>query len=315
MKIVTLSLVAIFLAIVACGQSQEIGRDELLFEKAIVLQELVDDDLDLDDFIGSNDTIEKKMATGIKETILEKAHEYYQELADSFPMSKLVFRTLNNMGFIELALGDRKEAKATYLKVLNSGADDKEKGGVGSGIMGEPYANYKNRAAKILADISIRDSNYKEALGFLDLTKKYPYRHFCGNEYAASEIYMAELYAQTYNGLKDTQKALSFLLPHLIENGLADNQGVVVLTYKTLLHQYSKEELKSRYEKAFEHYKVEKIRSGKEKIKQYSINFLGTWIVLPSWWLDFVEGNEERKEIATIYKRSGLYRQLHKEGE
>ena len=292
------------------GQHKPIQKDELLFEKGLLLQQLVSEDLELDDIINSKDSTKQGLATDIKETILDKALEYYQELIDSFPKSKLLFRTLNNKGFIELALDDKVEAKKTFQKILDSKADDKEKGGIGSGIMAEPYANYKNRAAKILADISIKDSNYSEAIKYLDLTKKYPYRHFCGNEYAADEIYMSELYAKSYLGLNDKQKALKILLPNILENGLADNSDLVDLTYNTLLKDYQKGELKVKYEQAFESYQTERIKSKKEEYNKYYITFLDTKIELSSWQFDFLKPEEKQTEIDKIYKSSKFYKLL-----
>lgn len=301
----------IFLGQLAFGQDRTIKKDEQLFEKACLMQQLVHEDLGLDDVIKA-DSIKavQELATEIKETILYKAIDYYQKLIDSFPESKFLFRALNNKGFIELALKDSGDAKLTFLTILNSKADDKEPGGIGSGIMAEPYANYKNRAIKVLADISIQEGNFTEAIKYLDLTNKYPYRHFCGNEYAADEIYMTELYTKSYLGLKNKQKALEVLLPAILENGLADNSDLVTLAYKTLLEEYSKDELQTKYEEAFKHYKVEKVKTKKEAYNQYFINFLNMKIVLNSWQLEDLEPGNEQKVINEIYKNSPLYKLL-----
>ncbi|WP_156900381.1 tetratricopeptide repeat protein [Flavobacterium filum] len=295
------------------GQGKTIQRDVLLFEKGLVLHQLVDEDLDLEEIINSKDSIKvkKELATEIKETILEKALEYYQELIDSFPKSKLLFRTLNNKGFIEIALNNKEGAKRTFQKIIDSKADDKEKGGIGSGIMAEPYANYKNRASKVLADIFIKDSNYTEAIKYLDLTKKYPYRHFCGNEYAADEIYMSELYAKCYIGLNDRQKAIETLLPNLLENGLANNSDLVNLTYQTLLQKYSKDDLKIKFEQAFKNYQIEKVKNKDSEYEKYFITFLDTKIELSSWRLDYLKPEERAKEIDKTYRNSEFYKLLN----
>lgn len=295
------------------GQNKPIQKDELLFEKGLLLQQLVSKDLQLDNIINSKDTIrvQQELAMDIKETILDKALGYYQDLINGFPKSKLLFRTLNNKGFIELALDDKVEAKKTFLKIIDSKADDKEKGGIGSGIMAEPYANYKNRAAKILADISIKDSNYTDAIKYLDLTQKYPYRHFCGNEYAADEIYVSQLYATCYLGINDKQKALKILLPNILENGLADNSDLVDLVYKTLLKDYQKDELKVKYEQAFKGYQTEKVKSENEEYHKYYITFLDTKIELSAWQLDYLKPEEKQNEIDNIYRNSKFYKLLN----
>lgn len=316
MKIHILTFILLLFGQIAFGQkTKSIQKDELLFEKGLLLHQLIDEELDLDKTINSKDSTKaktKEFAIDIKETILQKALEYYQELIDSFPKSNLVFRALNNKGFVELALGDTEEATKTFQKILDSKADNKEKGGIGSGIMAEPYANYKNRAAKVLAKICIEGNDYKKAIKYLDLTKQYPYRHFCGNEYSADEIYMSELYAKCYFGLNDTDKALKILLPHLLENGLADNSDLVILTTETLLKQYTKAELLSIYEKAFKSYKTEKIKpKDSDEYERYYITFLETDIELNSRRLEFLKPEEKQKEIENIYKTSQFYKLLN----
>lgn len=316
MKQLTILFILVLLGQVAFGQENSTNREILLFEKGLLLQQIVDEDLELNEIIYSEDNIKEKkeLASDIKETILEKALEYYQELIDSFPKSNLLFRTLNNKGFIELVLDEKGKAKETFLKILNSKADDTEMGGIGSGLMAEPYANYKNRALKVLADIYIKDSNYREAIKYLDLTKKYPYRHFCGNEYAADEIYMKELYAKCFIGLNNRNKALEQLLPYLLENGLANNSNLVALTYKTLLQQYSKDELKVKYEQAFKNYQYEvvKNKNDKNESEKYFIIFLDTKIELNSWRLEYLKPEEKAKEIDSIYRNAEFYKLLYK---
>lgn len=295
------------------GQSKTIGKDNLLFEQGLLLQQLVNDELGIDDIINSkeNNKSKQELAAEFKEAILNKSLEYYQELLDSFPKSKLLFRTLNNKGFIELALEDKAEAKKTFLKILESKADDKEKGGIGSGIMAEPYANYKNRACKVLAEIYIADSNYKDAIKYLDETKQYPYRHFCGNEYASNRIYMCSLYAKCYIGLRDNKRAIEVLLPELLENGLADNSDVVELAYTVLSKEYSKNELKLKFETAFKNYTIEKVRREKDEYEMFYIYFLDTKLRLSSWRLDGLEKEKLDIEIEKTCKNSKFYRLLN----
>jgi len=316
MKIHILIFILFQFGQITFGQkANSIQKDELLFEKGLLLHQLIDEDLNLNKVINTKDTTEvkiKEFAVDIKETILEKALEYYQELIDSFPQSNLLFRALNNKGFIELALEDTEEAIKTFQIILDSKAEDNEKGGIGSGLMGEPYANYKNRAAKMLAEIYIKAYDYKKAVKYLGLTRQFPYRHFCGNEYAADEIYMSELYAKCYLGLNETDKALKILLPNLLENGLADNSDLVILTTETLLKRYPKAELRTLYENAFKSYKTEKIKpKDSDEYEKYFITFLDTDIEINSWRLEFVKQEEKQKEIEDIYKKSQFYKQLN----
>ena len=293
------------------GQKKNSRQDEILFEKAVTLHALVYDDLNLDFHIKEADSTDEKAvyAKEIKETILEKALVVYNQLIDSFPKSKLVYRALNNKGFIEVELDDLGEAKKTYLSILNSPANDKERGGVGSGIMGEPYANYKNRAAKQLAEIAIKQENYQEALGFLEQTKTHKYQHFCGNEYAADEIYTVTAYAKCYNGLQQTEKAYETLLPYIIENGLADNSDLVDFAIKMLLERYKKDELKQKFEEAFKNAIVEKGKGG-DGTDRYYIDFLNTKIQIDSWMIASGDASERNKELNATMIESGFYKRL-----
>jgi len=298
----------------AFGQKDSIvGRDELLFEKALLLQNLIDKELYLDDVIAENDTNvnTKESIVEIKETIQEKAIELYQELIDSFPRSCLVPRALNNKGFTELSIKNINAAKLSFQKIIESSADDMENGGIGDGIMAEPFTNYKNRASKILAEICIEEEKFKEAISYLDLTQKFPYRHFCGNEYAADRLNMCILYAKCFVGLKDTSKALKVLLPKLLDDDFADNSAVVYLTTEILLKKYSKDRLRTLYEKAFKSYKVKDVKREKSYAdKVYYIKFLGVNIEFNYWEFSTLLEEDEEIKIDKICKTSKFFDML-----
>jgi len=303
----------IITAICSYGQGESSPREEYLFEQGSLGQRLVWD-MGLDQTIHSPDSSKeaKEIATQMKERMLTAALESCQHLIDSFPKSKLLYDALNNMGTIEFSLGHQANAKKTFLKILNSNADDKEPDEFSSGSLSKRYPNYKNRAVKMLAEISMADSNYKEALMYLDKTKQYEYRSFCGNGYAEEAIYVAELYARCYIGLKDDRKALDILIPHIIENALTDNSALVFLTYNTLLKTYKKEDLRKLYEEAFKNYKVKKVKSDREDYNLYSINFLNTKIELDPFLLELAakQPNDIRDNIDRMYRRSLLYHLL-----
>ncbi|PDS21715.1 tetratricopeptide repeat protein [Flavobacterium branchiophilum] len=306
-------------SVITFGQKKNSNEDLILFEKTVAIQDLVNEELD--NIINPNDTIDitneekiqRNFAIEIKENVLNKVIRDYEELIKEFPKSKLIFRALNNKGFAELELKDYKNAQVTFQKILKSEANDKEKGGIGSGIMGEPYANYKNRASKILADLELKNSNYQEALNYLDETKKFPYRHFCGNEYAADEIYMAEMYAKCYLGLNQYEKAYDILLPNIIENGLANNSEIITTSIDALLKNYKKEELKIQFENCFKNVFAEKVKSNKNEYTTYNINFLNRKIQLESWKLNSEMTEQEReKECQKILAESEFYKLLNK---
>ena len=304
-------------SIITFGQKKNLNEDLILFEKTVAIQELINEELEK--IINPKDTIDitneekiqRKFAVGLKENILNKLIRDYEQLINEFPKSSLIFRALNNKGFAELELKDYKKAKETFLKILKSEANDKEKGGIGSGIMGEPYANYKNRACKTLADIELKSNNYYEALNYLDETKKFPYAHFCGNEYAADEIYMVLMYSKCYIGLNQYEKAFDILLPNIIENGLASNSKLITATLNALLKNYKKQELKTQFENCFKNVSVEKEKRNKNEYKSYYINFLGRKIHLDSWNSNNEMNEQEReKEYKRILAESEFYKLL-----
>jgi tetratricopeptide (TPR) repeat protein len=306
-------------SVITFGQKKNSNEDLILFEKTVAIQDLVNEELD--NIINPNDTIDitneekiqRNFAIEIKENVLNKVIRDYEELIKEFPKSKLIFRALNNKGLAELELKDYKNAQVTFQKILKSEANDKEKGGIGSGIMGEPYANYKNRASKILANLELKNSNYQEALNYLDETKKFPFRHFCGNEYAADEIYMAEMYAKCYLGLNQYEKAYDILLPNIIENGLASNSEIITISIDALLKNYKKEELKIQFENCFKNVFAEKVKSNKNEYTTYNINFLNRKIQLESWKLNSEMTEQEReKECQKILAESDFYKLLNK---
>lgn len=301
------------------GQKKNLNKDLILFEKTLALQELLLDhilssEIDQDTVkITSEDKIRREYAFELKEDILDKVIDNYNELISQFPQSDLVFRALNNKAFAELENGYQNKAQETFLKIVKSKANDKEKGGIGSGIMGEPYANYKNRALKNLAKIEIVNKNYSAALQYLEETKKFPYQHFCGNEFAEDKIYIAELYAQCYLGLNQTEKAFDVLLPNIFENGLASNSEIVTLTYNTLSKTYSKMDLKNQLEESFKNLMIKKEKRNKYEYTSYNINFLNRNIELPNWQLEEVTTDKEiKKSTLQILKNSKFYALLSK---
>ncbi|UMQ41380.1 hypothetical protein MKS83_18565 [Chryseobacterium sp. Y16C] len=312
-------IVLLMISPIIFGQKKNLNKDLILFEKALALQELLTDHSFLSEInqdtvnISTEDKIRREYAKELKENILNKVIDNYNELIQQFPKSNLVFRSLNNKGIAELESGYQNKAKETFLKIVKSNANDKEKGGPGFGIMGEPYANYKNRALKSLAKIEIGNKNYSEALQYLEETKKFPYQHFCGNEFAEDKIYIAELYAQCYLGLNQTEKAFDVLLPNIFENGLANNSEIVNLTYSTLSKTYSKIDLKNQLEESFKNLMIKKEKRNKYEYMSYNINFLNRTIELPNWQLEEATTDQEIKNSTLqILKNSKFYALLSK---
>lgn len=294
---------------------KSIKEDELLFEKALLLQQLINEDgLALDGTIKSKNEDEKikEFAYDIKELILADAIDYYQELIDEYPKSYLVFSALYNKGILELESTDTQDAKITFHSIVDSKAGDKWKIRITKKFKVKSYTYYKNRATKILADLYVEEGNYKEAIKFLDLYKDFPRLHYCANENSAEDVYLTTQYAKCYLGLKDTTKALGILLPYLLENGLADNSNLVILTTEVLLKRHSKTDLKIAFENAFKSYKTEHVKFNEAlEYERYYIIFLDTEIEFSTYGFYYnMQAEEIDKDIEELYKSSKFYKLL-----
>ncbi|XLS27792.1 tetratricopeptide repeat protein [Flavobacteriaceae bacterium M23B6Z8] len=303
------------LLITSCGISQETAEDLILLNKGNALYSLVFEDMDFDFEIHTTDSIssEGKIKISIlkeqKEEILEVALKYFEELINDYPKSDLIYRALNNAALIYDQLDNTDQAIKYYKKILTSDANDHEKGGIGKGIMAEPYALYKNRACKSLAELYLQQKDFDSALKYIRLTEKYPYKHFCGNEYAANDIYMATLYARSYYGLNEVEKALSYSLPHIFNNSLASNTEIVELTVRILKENKDYEKLISDFENSVKNYYSETFKTNDSKWIEYNIDFMGVKIEIPNYTFEF--GDE--KEIIGVIKESYFYKLLKKD--
>lgn len=308
MKVFAIILLFTGLTQVVCAQRKVVPSDEVLFDKAVMLQQLANNDLDLEN-VSKNDSlrIRADYASEIRNHLLEKSLLYYQNLLDRFPHSTLKYRALSNKAWAELALGNTDEAKEVFLAVISGQANDKERGGKGTGLGAEPYTNYKNNAAKGIATIFLQENDYSSALTYLDLTKKFPYQHFCGNEYAADDIYMSELYAKCYLGLKNYPKAYVALLPNILENNLADNSKLVELAYSALLKNYSRDELKRQFEQVPASLETISTKSGKEEYERYFLTFLGVRFQVEPWDFAIIPTQDRARKIAEMCRNSKFY--------
>jgi tetratricopeptide (TPR) repeat protein len=195
----------------------------------------------------------------------------------------LIAKSHYNMADIYFEKADYKKAKGIFLEILATDYDEMDKGGIGEGIMGEPYALYKNNSCKILAEIALKEKDYSKALEYTGLFDKvYPYRHFCGNEYAANDIYVAYTYARCYEGLGDTSQAIAVLLPECFFNAYANNEIAVKLATRLIKEKYSAEELQEQLKKAVMsiHSRIE--GNGKNKIGVYYVSIFDTYVRLQS---------------------------------
>lgn len=240
--------------------------------------------------------------------LFDQAMEYYRD--KEYDSALLIFEKINkkgrggeslvaksyyNIGHIYMLKEDYPNAKLIFEAILDGGYNEMDKGGRGEGIMAEPYALYKNNSCKNLAEIALMEKKYTSALDYTRLFDEvYPYQHFCGNEYAANDIYVAYTYARCYDGLGKTKKAIEVLLPQVMYNGLAGNQYLVELAGSLIRKQYSPQEICTELEQAVMNIskKVNKV-DGRE-YDYYSTFFLGIEIKISPY------GEEWRNDVKSL---------------
>lgn len=246
-----------------------------------------------------------------KEDILDFAFEQFEKVIEEYPNSKVYHKSLYNLAHIS-SLMDDEDYEIKYLKmILVSDANDKENSGR-SGLMSNPYANFKNEASNRLTEIYIEKGDFNEALNFKQINEKYPLQHFCGNAFASNDIYNAKQYAQIYLGLGETKKALSYLLPNVFDNGLANNSDLVKLTVETLKRNYELSLLKKEFGNSIEHIYSRVEKQNKNEWTNYYIKYFDTEIEIPSWKLSYETDKEKLKtDLEQTIKETEFYKSLN----
>lgn len=291
--------------------------DIVAFNKGVTIFEMVEE-LNIDwelqrlDTLKQNEKIKYDIVKNEKEEILELALDQFGKVTQDYPNSELYHKSLYNLAHISSLLG-YEEDEIKYLEmILNGNTNDKEKSGR-SGIMSNPYTNFKNEASKRLTEIYINKREYKTALEYKKLNEKHSLQHFCGNAFAADEIYNAKQYAKIYNGIGEKKKALNYLLPHIFNNGLANNSGLIDLTIESLKKNFDQSLIKKDFEKSISeiYSKIEK--DGKDEWTNYFIKYYDIEIGVPSWTLSFENDSKKIKsELQKSIRESEFYKKLNK---
>lgn len=163
-----------------------------------------------------------------------------------YPKSNLVARAHFNKALCYYNYKDFVTSEKIFTEILDARYNEKDP----NGLM-EPYALYKHRTCRYLADLALKRNDYVVAEKYIHLfDKKYPYRHFCGNEWSAYAMFKAVMLAKVYSGTGQIQKAMEVLLPHIFSDMLASNEGVLHEVENILETHYSKTDVGVEFEKA-----------------------------------------------------------------
>jgi len=287
--------------------------DVTLFNKGVTIFEIIEEtsfdaELKKIDTTTLKGRVKFETLSSKKESILDYAFDQFNEIVTNHSNSELYHKALYNLAQISSIL-DYEEDEIKYLKmILESNADDKENSGR-SGIMSNPYANFNNEASNRLSEIYIKKGNYNKALEYTHLSEKYPFQHFCGNAFAANEIYKAEKYGRIYDGLGDTNKALGYLLPELFNNIFASNSDLVKLTYKTLKNRHSLDLIKSTFNNSIENYYSKK---DENNYNFYFIKYFNIEIEISNWDFPFeTDKSVIKAKIRETIEGSEFYKTLY----
>lgn len=225
----------------------------------------------------------------------EKALTSYQYIVDHYPKNELYPKSYYNVGYIYYHQKNFKKAIVIFSTILNGNFNEKEN--LGGDIMADPYTNYRHRASEILSDIYYERKIYDSALHFFAVSDTAnPYLHFCGNEYAANDIYTALRYADIYQKLRNPEQAIKKLLPAVFIT-LSDN-SMIIDELKRLLK--GKANLRSQLDESLKKIYVKEIQQSKNSYKRYYFKFLDTEIAVPDSYEDDKEIFDKQKAVNKI---------------
>jgi tetratricopeptide (TPR) repeat protein len=290
-------------------------EETILFTKAfsyfeVIEKTYVDWKFEQLDTTTTKGKIEYKLLADRKESLLELSLDTYEEFITAYPKSKLVPKALYNLAHINSLLGETEEEISYLQQLLAAKANDRDASGR-NGLMENPYANYKHEASWRLTQIYIDKGDFEKALAYKKINDTYPLQHFCGNAFAAEEIFNAQAYGAIYHGMGKTKKALHYLLPHIFENGFADNKELVTQTIAILKEQNDIDTIKSSLKNAMSNISTKTELKNDYEWTNYYITFQDTEILVPSWGIFEEDENLIREKISERIQTSEFYKRLH----
>jgi hypothetical protein len=183
--------------------------------------------------------------------------------------------------------------------------------------------NYKNKAAIYLTQIYIEEQSFDKALKYISLADKvYSIQYNCGTGHRSYNMKLKYLYALSYKGLKQYDKAIEKILPDCFDWQLSST------FIKIVKEKYSKEELLQEMDNALKNFEFTQDltytevhvtrNSGNENqnttIEKYllgkaSINFFDYKLELPKMSLE--NGQIATKKMCIKdFKQSNFYKEL-----
>ena len=165
----------------------------------------------------------------------------FKGFIEQYPDSPLLPRAKFNLGSLQFRFGQDSAAYATLTEVLEGDYNERDE----NSLM-EPYALYKHRACRILAELSLRRHEFGEAARYVHMFDEvYPYQHFCGNEWQAYHYYRDWMKARIKEGTGEFTEAIQILVPDIVYTGLAGNGYIIEYLDKILNEHYSTDQIRA----------------------------------------------------------------------
>ena len=179
----------------------------------------------------------------------------------------------------------------------------------GGGIMDDPYTNYRHWSSLYISKIFYDQKQYDSALYYFSLSDTlYDYEHFCGNAIEGNAIGTAMGYADLYEKLNQTDKAISALLKYAFPT-LNGNKELIDELKQLLIPKTKTMNLKKELDKAIS--TVKKIENDPESKRddEYVFIFLGNEIKIEAYYYfdSYRENPPGIQKIRKLIKASYFY--------
>ena len=230
------------------------------------------------------------------------AAEDFRQFMTRFPQSQLLARSHYNLALTYDRMNDFETSKKLFLEILEQPYNERDE----NGLM-EPYTQYKHHSCRHLAAIALRENDYKSAEKYIHLfDKKYPYQHFCGNEWSAYDMFKAVMKARVYEGTDEVRKAMEELLPFIFSDALASNDDVLDELSGILERNYTRDSIQQEFKSALMSLEV------KETKKNTSVTILlyGVTIQVQDFFFEQAADVSGKEHYQKIVEENALFKKF-----
>ncbi len=225
----------------------------------------------------------------------------FEKVINDYPLSEWYPFALFNLSYVHFKIGDFYRAIAGFKDMIAGNFDDEETHF--TNLMESPFTLYKHRSADLISTMYLQLNLADSALAYRAMADTvYPYRHFCGNCYASQRAYTVMCYADIYEQLGDTLRAVQALLPEALEN-LSGSDAVLRRIEALLQNQKG---LKDQLDRALSEIQAKHNSDAERSWNWMTFRFLETDMHIPETWRSGQESVEVH-EAQRIVRGSAFY--------